>query len=39
MTPDKWILKTVSGAYIEIEDLIKKAIAKLHRKNFVLNRN
>ena len=32
MTSDKWILKTVRGAYIEIEVLIKKAIVKLHRK-------
>ena len=32
-------IKTVRGAYIEIEDLIKKAIVKPHRKNFILNRN
>ena len=43
---DKWILKTVRGAYIEIEDLDSVTLSGLsgetvipHRKNFVSSRN
>ena len=47
LTSDKWILKTVGGAHIKIEDLDSVTLsslsggntAKPHRKNFVLNRN
>ena len=44
---DKWILKTIRGAHIEIEDFDSVTLSRLsggntakpHRKNFVSNRN
>ena len=47
LTSDKWILKTIRGAHIEIEDLdsvkllgpFRGNTIKPHRKNFVSNRN
>ena len=47
LTSDKWVLKTVRGSHIEIEDLdlvrpsalSGETLLKPHRKNFVSNRN
>ena len=47
LTSDKWILKTIRGAHVEIEDLdsvklmgpFRGNTIKPHRKNFVSNRN